>query len=142
VSDTGGPGLQQATLWRANADGSANDPSWQAIGSPAQLNGNGPYNGSFLDSPSIAGQYWYGIHVVDVTGSPVVSERDAGLAPIQVTVSPGGTAETVALYAPSVNGLAVQINGAATPAGSVSSITWNWGDGQPTSLDFHGTELT
>ena len=69
VADTGGSGLNNVQLWRANIDGSPTDPSWQQIGSAQQLTGNGPVSNSFSDSPNTAGNYWYGVHVVDNAGN-------------------------------------------------------------------------
>jgi PKD repeat protein len=48
-------------------------------------------------------------------------------------------AHVVTLYAPSISGLQVQINGVATPGNLVTNITWEWGDGQQTSGFFPQT---
>jgi uncharacterized repeat protein (TIGR03803 family) len=70
VSDSGGSHLKQVELWRANVDGTINDPSWAQIGSTISLSGDGPSSGSFpTDIPPTAGTYWYGIDVYDNAGN-------------------------------------------------------------------------
>ena len=65
LSDTGGSGLKQVELWRK---GESSD--WQQIKPPNSLaGGTGPISGSFKDSPSALGKYWYGVHVVDNAGN-------------------------------------------------------------------------
>jgi hypothetical protein len=86
VSDSGGSGLSYAKLWRATGDGSASDPSWQAVGNAVNLSGNGPTSGNFTDTPTSAGNYWYGVHVADNNGN-ATDERQAGLGPIRVAVT-------------------------------------------------------
>ena len=94
VSDSGGSGLKQAALWRANIDGSATDSSWRQIGSAVALSGNGPYSSTFSDTPTAVGNYWYGIHVID-NANNYMDERIAGLGPKEVTVtSPDTTPPT------------------------------------------------
>jgi len=58
-------GLKQVELWRANdSDGSPVD--WVEIdGERTHLLGKTSYSGSFSDTPSSPGTYWYGMHVVD-----------------------------------------------------------------------------
>ena len=96
VSDTGGSHLQQAQLWRANNDGTTNDPSWQPVGSPAPLSGDGPVMSSFLDAPPTPGDYWYGIHVLDHAAN-LTTETTAGFGPKHVTVTPLPTVATPAI---------------------------------------------
>jgi N-acetylmuramoyl-L-alanine amidase/subtilisin-like proprotein convertase family protein len=87
VSDSGGSHLKQATLWRANIDGTVSDSSWTQIGTAISLSGDGPSSGSFLiDIPVATGIYWYGIHVTD-NANNYVNERVAGVGPIQRTVT-------------------------------------------------------
>jgi Bacterial Ig-like domain (group 1)/PKD domain len=50
-----------------------------------------------------------------------------------------GPPKTVNLGTPCVNGLQVDINGAASPGASVTSISWNWGDGSTTTGFFPQT---
>jgi hypothetical protein len=86
VSDSGGSHLKQVELWRANVDGTVNDPSWAQIGSTIPLSGDGPSSGSFpTDIPPTAGNYWYGIHVID-NANNYMDERIAGRGPLQRTV--------------------------------------------------------
>ena len=44
-----------------------------------------------------------------------------------------GQPKTVSLQTACVNGLQVDINGAASPGASVTNISWNWGDGTTTT---------
>lgn len=111
VSDSGGSGLKRVELWRANIDGTSSDSSWQQIGSPINLSGNGPTSGSFADTPTTVGTYWYGLHVVD-NANNLMDERTAGLGPLECSVLPG-----ITLIAP---------NGGETwQAGSTQEITWS-----------------
>ncbi|MCX6676766.1 MAG: WD40 repeat domain-containing protein [Methanothrix sp.] len=64
ISDSGGSGLNQVELWRMD-----NKSDWQQIKNDTLANGDGPISGSFTDSPSASGEYWYGLHVVDNTGN-------------------------------------------------------------------------
>jgi hypothetical protein len=62
--------LKGVELWRAHKTGLSNDDSWRQIGPTISLSGNGPVNGEFpTDTPDEAGDYWYGIHVLDHTGN-------------------------------------------------------------------------
>lgn len=66
-------GLKQVALWRARDGNNNNNPEdneWEQIGSPRLLSGKGPVSGSFTDTPSSTGTYWYGVHVVDNSGDP------------------------------------------------------------------------
>jgi len=65
VSSGEGATLQQVELWRNDADPS-NQNEWKRIGSVVTIPpGQTDYSYSFEDSPDVAGDYWYGIHVVD-----------------------------------------------------------------------------
>lgn len=64
VSERGGSGLKRVELWRKDEQ---ND--WQEIERDTLSGGNGPLSGSFTDSPSARGKYWYGLHVVDNAGN-------------------------------------------------------------------------
>jgi hypothetical protein len=55
---------------------------------------------------------------------------NSGSWAVTITVS---SANTVSLETPCVNGLQVDINGSASSGASVSSISWNWGDGTATN---------
>jgi hypothetical protein len=61
VSDNGGSGLKQVELWRTQEK-----DKWpeKPIQTKVLADENGP-RGSFTDSPSAPGKYWYGVHVVD-----------------------------------------------------------------------------
>ena len=60
VSDSGGSGLRQVELWRKDEK-----TDWREIERDSLVTGNGPTSGSFTDSPSVTGNLWYGLHVVD-----------------------------------------------------------------------------
>ena len=62
VSDKGGSGLSHVELWRAN-DNYSSPGNWAEITRTLALGSSD--SGSFTDTPSSAGSYWYGIHVVD-----------------------------------------------------------------------------
>jgi hypothetical protein len=78
----------------------------------------------------------------DIAGQTVFSLKASGgmcwsglpqaaAGPVSVTLAP-----------PQVSGLSVTINGSATtkaPGASISSISWNWGRGQPTTSSFPAT---
>ena len=64
VSDIGGPGLRQTELWRKNET-----CNWQQIKINALSDQKESLSGSFTDSPSVPGKYWYGLHVVDNAGN-------------------------------------------------------------------------
>ena len=82
VSDIGGPGLNRVELWRAN-DSGGSQGSWTQVDSDS-LSGNGPVSGSFSDSPSSAGFYWYGVHVVNDDGFWSVEPDPPGPSRVQV----------------------------------------------------------
>jgi len=65
VTDMGGSGLRQVELWRAT-DSGGSPVGWAKIITTAASGQS--YTGSFMDTPSVVGTYWYGIHVVDNTG--------------------------------------------------------------------------
>ena len=78
-------GLKQTELWRAN-DSNGTPVSWAEIEPQrTSLSGQTSYSGSFTDTPSSTGTYWYGMHVVDTAGQWSVEPDPPG--PIQVTVT-------------------------------------------------------
>ena len=64
VSDSGGSGLRQVELWRKDESS-----DWQNFSTNTLASETGPISGSFTDSPSAPGNYWYGVHVVDNAGN-------------------------------------------------------------------------
>jgi len=64
VSDIDGSGLKQVELWRKDEQS-----DWREIKRNELSGNNGPVSGSFTDSPSAPGKYWYGVHVVDNAGN-------------------------------------------------------------------------
>lgn len=97
ASDTGGSGLKTAELWRAPDDGYGVPGTWKQIGSSIDISagGNGPFQGSFSDTPPLVGEWWYGVHVVDGAGNwnDERNSQSGGapgvFGPIQVTVMAG-----------------------------------------------------
>jgi hypothetical protein len=71
-------GLTRVELWRAD-DSGGSPVNWQKI-KEASVSGT-RYSGSFSDTPTNVGSYWYGIHVVDTAGQWVTEP-----SPIRVTV--------------------------------------------------------
>jgi hypothetical protein len=118
VSDAGGSGLNRIVLRRTSGDGTANDPGWQDIKTNT-ASGNGPVSGSFTDAPSSAGAYWYGMAVFDNSGNSR-NERQAGLGPVQRTVTTGGYTITTS-SSPSNGGTTT--GGGTFPAGSSRTVT-------------------
>lgn len=92
-------GLTRVELWRAD-DSGGSPVNWQKI-KESSISGTS-YSGSFSDTPSSIGSYWYGIHVVDTKGqwttepSPIkVTVREQELQIVEsfkVTVTQGGSA--------------------------------------------------
>ena len=83
VSDTGGSGLGWIQLWRKYETA-----TWEQVDSTTLSGvGNGPYSGSFYDTPLAVGTYWYGIHVGDDAGN-WITEGGSGFSPIEVEVIP------------------------------------------------------
>jgi len=78
-------GLERVELWRAKSEEDPGEGSdlWEKI--KTQYISGTSYAGSFSDSPSTSGTYWYGIHVVD-TAEQWKLERDYGKGPIKVGV--------------------------------------------------------
>lgn len=88
VSAGDGETLQQVELWRNDGDPS-NENEWKRIDPVVAIPpGQTDYSYSFEDSPDVAGDYWYGIHVVD---SNTWAHEGGGQAradgkPIKVTI--------------------------------------------------------
>jgi hypothetical protein len=152
LSDSGGSHLNQATLWRANIDGTLNDSSWVQIGNAISLSGDGPSIGSFpTDTPPAIGNYWYGIHVTDGANN-YMNERLAGLGPIEVTVTqPDTTPPTVAISSPAsgmtyTTAQTVVIMASASDNVGVTKVDFYDGtsliDSVPTAPYAHGWAIT
>jgi WD40 repeat protein len=69
ISDKGELGLKQVALWRTQEKDKW--PEWpeNPIQTTPLAGETGPLPGSFTDSPSAPGKYWYGVHVVDNAGN-------------------------------------------------------------------------
>jgi len=66
VSSNFSEGLKQVELWRTQEkDKWPKDP----IQTKVLAGQTGPFSGSFTNSPSSPGKYWYGVHVVDNAGN-------------------------------------------------------------------------
>ena len=125
--------------------------SYQAGGSNSQgghnpniINSNGGIYFSSSTGMFASTQYIYWIRVRELPPNgvaPQVSGLSTSLptessTPTTSTTTLSQTPPTVSLYSPSLNGLAVTINGATlatTNGATVSSLNWNWGDGQETT---------
>jgi hypothetical protein len=93
ISDRGGSGLNRAELFRTPDSGGRPDASrWAGIKSNAH-SGDGPVNGTFTDSLSTPGTYWYGLHAVDGAGNTAFEPDPPG--PIRVTVSSACTQPSI-----------------------------------------------
>ncbi|MEW6619684.1 MAG: right-handed parallel beta-helix repeat-containing protein [bacterium] len=84
-------GLKETELWRTN-----NYPNWPQPPNPIQtttLSGQTNYSGSFYDTPTSTGTYYYGLHVVDTKGqwndeqNSQTGNSPEDFGPIQVTVT-------------------------------------------------------
>jgi len=64
VYDNSGSGLKQVEMWRKDETS-----DWQSVQINTLAGENGTLSGSFTDSPSATGKYWYGLHVVDNAGN-------------------------------------------------------------------------
>jgi len=88
VSDTGGSGLNRVELWRKDER-----DDWQEIERDTLAGENGPLSGSFTDSPSVSGKYWYGVHVVDNAGNwndeknSNTNKQPSSFEPVEVEVN-------------------------------------------------------
>jgi hypothetical protein len=112
VSDSGGSGLKQVELWRAN-DSSGSPGTWAQVTTRA-VSGNS-YSGSFSDTPSSAGSYWYGIHAVDNANN-----WNAEPTPVKVTVTTPDTTK------PTITSLSV--NPSTTTLGNSFTISFSVSD--------------
>ncbi len=94
VSDNGGSGLKQVELWR-----SYGLSDWQNISTNTLAGDTGPISGSFTDSPSAPGKYWYGVHVVDNAGNwndeknSNTNGQPSSFEPVEVEVKGAATAQ-------------------------------------------------
>jgi uncharacterized membrane protein len=88
VSGSDGSGLKQVELWRKDETS-----DWQQISTNALAGETGPLPGSFTDTPTAPGKYWYGVHVVDKAGNwndernSNTEGQPSGLEPVEVVVS-------------------------------------------------------
>jgi hypothetical protein len=87
VKDSGGSGLKQIELWRSTN----NKDFVELVDKRKSLSGDGPTLGSFIDTPPTAGNYYYGIHVVDNAGN-WISEGGARNLKVNGWQSDGETA--------------------------------------------------
>jgi len=82
VTDEDETALGQVELYRTTDKSGSPDPdNWSWIKTDDTISGTSAL-GSFTDSISIAGIYWYGMHVVDEAGN-----RGYELSPVKVTVN-------------------------------------------------------
>lgn len=95
ISDAGGSGLNRVELFRTPDSGGHPDATQWAVVKTNSASGNGPLNGTFTDSLSANGTYWYGIHVFDNAGNQPGFEPDPP-GPLRVTVSTACTPPSIA----------------------------------------------
>ncbi len=79
-----------------------------------------------------------------LASAPMARADQDPQAQISFTGENSETPPTIGLLTPSVNGLRVAVNGvtqATAPGASVTSISWNWGDGQTTTGWFPATHF-
>ena len=89
TTDSGGAGLKQVELWRAN-DNSGSPGTWVQI-TNRLVSGNS-YSGSFSDTPSSSGSYWYGVHAVD---NAINWAHESSPEKVIVTIPTGAMAERI-----------------------------------------------
>lgn len=111
VSDTGGSGLNRVELWRANGSGGS-PVGWVEV--KRTLASGNSYSGSFSDTPSSGGTYWYGIHVVDNTGNWTPES-----SPVKVTVT-ASTLYVSLVASPSSGTAPLNVNLTATVSGTAT----------------------
>ncbi|MDA1129736.1 MAG: M23 family metallopeptidase [Chloroflexi bacterium] len=90
VSESGGSGLKQVELWRA-PDTGAGPGNWAQLQTKQASGNNG--SGSFADSPSSVGAYWYGIHAVDNADNWAAEE-----VPLLVHVGPASSQSSKPIF--------------------------------------------
>jgi HEAT repeat protein len=88
VFGKGASGLKQVELWRKDESS-----DWQQINTNTLAGETGPLTGSFTDTPSNPGKYWYGVHVVDNAGNwndernSKTKGQPSGFGPMEVQVN-------------------------------------------------------
>lgn len=136
VSDSGGSGLYRMMLRRTSGNGSASDPGWQDIQTNI-LSGNGPVSGSFTDTPTATGTYWYGMIVFD-NALNHQDERQAGKGPTNVTVTlPPAATPTITPNGGSYYG-SVQITLACSTSGAFIYYTTDGTTPTTSSTSYQG----
>jgi GH25 family lysozyme M1 (1,4-beta-N-acetylmuramidase) len=143
ASDTGGSGLKTAQLWRTPDDGYGvpNPTSWQQVGSSIDISagGNGPFQGSFSNTPPLVGTWWYGVHIVDgaipSNWNDEANSQSGGVpgvfGPKAVTMTaPDTTPPSISITSPttgstySTNNSTISLSGMASDNVGVTSVTW------------------
>ncbi len=138
ATDYDGKGLSQAELWRAPDVGG---PAWTKVYVESLSgSGMGPSPVTLTDTPTAAGVYWYGTHLMDLDGNMATEPSK-----IQVTVTPAlppkATPTVLLTVAPAsittAHALAVVVSvsgasGGPTPAGSVVLTCGNYTSGAAT----------
>jgi hypothetical protein len=117
VLDSGGSGIKQVELWKAN-DNAGSPGAWTLIAvRPAS---GDTYSGTFTDVPASAGVWWYGIHAVDSAGN-----WGAEAAPVRVTIAAPDTTR------PTITSLSVSPTGATlgSPFAIAFSVSDHGGSG-------------
>ena len=126
VTDSGGSGLNRVEYWRKYEEN-----EWQMTSEVSLVNeGDGPYEGSYTDTPDQVGTYWYGIHVADNAGNwnDEQNSHTDGLpgdyGPVEVTVRTGASWQQAWVYETdySPSSVSVSMNGSYIAVGSSNKV--------------------
>ncbi|MEN6622752.1 MAG: carboxypeptidase regulatory-like domain-containing protein, partial [Smithella sp.] len=116
VSDSGGSGLKQVELWKGKDKGNLGHYKTDKV------SGNGPVSGQFKDTPSPAGTFFYGIHVLDNNDNLAY---DNGALPVVVEASKSVGSVSGKLHKNSASGAV--LSGVSVSCGGKSVTTGNDG---------------
>jgi hypothetical protein len=122
VSSNDGSGLKQIELWRKDEQS-----DWQEIKTDTLSGENDPFSGSFTDSPSAPGKYWYGVHVVDNAGNwndeknSNSNNQPGGFSPIEVEVSAASVSNQPPQTSFSRTNEYIDDSSATCPSGSITA---------------------
>lgn len=125
ISDSGGSGLNRAELFRA-PDSGGSPGTWSVVSTKSH-SGNGPVSGSFTDSISSPGTYWYGLHVLDNAGNVRFEPDPPG--PIRITVSTSCTRPSITTHPADQNISGGQQATLNVLAGGSGPLSYQWYQG-------------
>ncbi|MBM4033732.1 MAG: carboxypeptidase regulatory-like domain-containing protein, partial [Planctomycetes bacterium] len=139
-----GSGLKTAQLWRARDTGYGVPGTFEQVGPTVDISvgGNGPYNGSFSDTPPLVGVWWYGVHINDGANpsnwNDEKNSQTGGLpgvfGPKQVTVTAAHSVSAPSTPSGTTNGstgssYTYATGGSSCSQGHAVQYRFNWGDG-------------